>query len=113
MNHLVSVGRASALLIIALLMTAPIRAQDDAASVFKTKCAVCHGPDGSGNTKMGLQLKAADLRSDLVQKQTNDQLTDAITNGKNGKMPPWGETLKPDQIKGLVVYVRSLAGKKK
>jgi len=110
---LVSGSRASCLLIIALLIMAPVRAQDDAASIFKSKCVVCHGADGSGNTKMGMQLKAADLRSDDVQKLTDEQLTDVVTNGKNGKMPAWGEILKPEQIKGLIVYVRSLASKNK
>lgn len=114
MSHgLVSVCRASLFLFIALLMTAPLRADDDAASVFKSKCAICHGADGSGNTKMGMQLKAADLRSDDVQKLSDEQLTDIVTHGKNGKMPAWGEMLKPEQIKGLIVYVRSLSSKKK
>ena len=31
------------------LVSSPTRAQDDAASLFKSKCAACHGADGSGN----------------------------------------------------------------
>jgi mono/diheme cytochrome c family protein len=34
------------------------------------------------------------------------QLTDVITNGKN-KMPKYG-SLPPEQIKGLVAYIRTL-----
>ena len=37
-------------------------------------------------------------------------LTTLIAKGKD-KMPGSEKTLKPDQIKSLVVYVRELAGK--
>jgi mono/diheme cytochrome c family protein len=114
MNHvLVSVNRAGFLLVIGLcLLTAPLHAQNDPASIFKAKCAACHGADGSGNTTMGAQLKTPDQRSEDVQKLTDAELTDVITNGKNGKMPAWGKMLKPDEIKGLVGYIRTLASKK-
>jgi mono/diheme cytochrome c family protein len=100
-------------LVIALyLLTAPLHAQD-AAATFKSKCEMCHGADGSGNTKMGAQLKVVDMRSADVAKLTDAELADIITNGKNGKMPAWGKMLKPDEIKGLVGYVRTLGGKGK
>jgi mono/diheme cytochrome c family protein len=35
------------------------------------------------------------------------QLSDVITNGKS-KMPAYGKSLKPDDIKGLVAYIRTL-----
>ena len=112
-HELVSVRRASFLLFIALLVTVPMRAQqNDVASLFKSKCAICHGEDGSGNTKMGTQMKAADLRADVVQKLTDQELIGIVTNGKNGKMPAWGEMLKPEQIKDLVGHIRILPSKK-
>ena len=45
-----------------------------------------------------------------VQKQSDTQLTEIITNGKN-KMPAYGKSMKPEQIKDLVVYVRALSKK--
>jgi mono/diheme cytochrome c family protein len=36
------------------------------------------------------------------------ELTAITTDGK-GKMPAYGKSLKPDQIKDLVAYIRSLA----
>ena len=88
-----------------------LRAQD-APTLFKTKCAACHGADGTGNTTMGKSLGAKDLGSADVQKQTDAQLTDSITNGMNGgKMPAYKGKLTDDQIKGLVGYIRSLAKK--
>jgi mono/diheme cytochrome c family protein len=82
----------------------------DAAALFKSKCALCHGEDGSGNTPTGKALKAKDLRSDEVQKKSDAELTEVITKGRN-KMPPFGQKLKPEQIQQLVGYIRQL-GKK-
>ena len=100
------------LLAVGFFSAAPLRADGDAASLFKAKCAVCHGADGSGNTAMGKQMQAPDLRSEEVQKQTDAQLIDATTNGKGKKMPAYKGKLTDDQIKQLVAYIREL-GKKK
>jgi cytochrome c6 len=82
----------------------------DAAGLYKSKCAACHGADGKGETAMGKANKLRDLGSADVQKQSDDELTAIISNGK-GKMPAYGKSLKPEQIRDLVAYVRSL-GKK-
>jgi mono/diheme cytochrome c family protein len=82
----------------------PAHAQD-AAGLFKTKCAACHGADGTGSA-MGKKMGAHDFTTAEVQGMSDAQLTDIITNGKN-KMPKYG-SLPPDQIKGLVAYIRTL-----
>jgi mono/diheme cytochrome c family protein len=93
-----------------LAITAPALAQD-AGALFKSKCTVCHAPDGSGSSATGKQLGVTDLRADEVQKQTDAQLSDSITNGKGTKMPAYKGKITDDQIKGLVSYIRSLAKK--
>jgi cytochrome c6 len=80
---------------------------DAGADTFKAKCAACHGPDGSGNTTMGKNLKLQDLGSADVQKQSDDELTTIITKGKN-KMPSYDGKLTKDQISDVVKYIRSL-----
>jgi cytochrome c6 len=95
-----------------LVFTLSARAQEDTAGLFKAKCAACHGADGSGDTPAGKKLGARDLRSDEMQKQTDAQLIDATTNGKNKKMPAYKDKLTDAQIKQLVGYIREL-GKKK
>jgi mono/diheme cytochrome c family protein len=90
--------------------TVPVFAQDGAA-VYKSKCAVCHDADGSGSGAMGKQLGAPDLRSDVVQKKNDAQLTDEISSGVGQKMPSYKGKLTDDQIKGLVGYIRTLAKK--
>lgn len=93
-----------------LVVTAPMYAQDGPA-LYKSKCAVCHDADGSGSGAMGKQLGAPDLRSDVVQKKTDAQLNDEVTNGVGQKMPAYKGKLTDDQIKGLVGAIRGLAKK--
>lgn len=85
-------------------------AAQDAAALYKTKCAACHGVDGKGETSIGKTNKIRDLSSADVQQQSDADLTAIITTGK-GKMPAYGKGLKPDQIKDLVAYIRGLAKK--
>jgi cytochrome c6 len=77
-----------------------------AEATFKAKCAGCHGTDGKGKEA----LKTQDLASTAVQNMSDAELTSIITDGK-GKMPAYGKSLKPDQVKDLVAYIRSLAKK--
>jgi cytochrome c6 len=76
------------------------------AATFKTKCAGCHGADGKGKAA----LKTQDMSSAAVQQMSDAELTAITTDGK-GKMPAYGKSLKPDQIKDLVDYIRSFAKK--
>jgi mono/diheme cytochrome c family protein len=98
---------AIALATLVLVTVSSARADDASEKLYATKCAACHGPDGKGQTAMGKTNKLRDFTSADVQKQSDDELTAIITNGKN-KMPAYGKSLKPDQIKGLVAYIRTL-----
>jgi mono/diheme cytochrome c family protein len=89
----------------------PMRADDASAKLYQTKCVVCHAADGSGSTTVGKNLQIKDLRDSEVQKQTDADLVTVVTKGKN-KMPSYEKSLKAEEIKGLVAYVREL-GKKK
>jgi mono/diheme cytochrome c family protein len=81
---------------------------DSAASIatFRTKCALCHGPDGRGSA-VGRSMNVPDLRSPEVQKLPDAQLTQFISDGKGG-MPSFKSSLSEDQIHGLVTYIHSL-----
>jgi mono/diheme cytochrome c family protein len=94
----------------ALVCSLPARGQNDPVSVYKSKCAGCHGADASGNTPVGKSMKIRDLHSADVQKQTDAQLTDIITGGKS-PMPAYKDKLTAEQIKGLVGYIRELSKK--
>jgi mono/diheme cytochrome c family protein len=77
----------------------------DSAALFKSRCAGCHASDGTGSP-MGKKLGAHDFTSADVQKMSDADLADVITNGRN-KMPKYS-ALKPEGVKGLVGYIRTL-----
>ena len=89
-----------------LLISSPVLAADGAAT-FKTKCAMCHGPDGSGQTPMGKKLGIRALGSADVQKQTDAELGAIITKGKE-KMPSYDGKISAEEISGLVKFIRTL-----
>lgn len=90
-------------------LSAPARADNPGEATYKAKCAMCHGPDGKGETTTGKAMKVKDLASEDIQKQSDAELSDAISKGK-GKMPAY-KTLTAEQVKDLVGYIRSFAKK--
>jgi mono/diheme cytochrome c family protein len=95
---------------VAVAGSAPLAAQDGP-TLYKAKCAMCHGPDGKGETPMGKKLNIRDLGSPEVQKQTDAELTTIMSKGK-GKMPPFEAKLTAEQIGQVLAHIREL-GKKK
>ena len=85
------------------------------ATTFKSKCIVCHGTDGTGNTALGKQLQAANLHSKEVQQKTDAELHKVIHDGQ-ANMPPFGDQLSDEKIDRVIKYIRQLgkaAAKKK
>jgi mono/diheme cytochrome c family protein len=98
-----------------MLVSDPIvRANPDpdsaaANATFRTKCAMCHGQDGAGSA-VGKSMNVPDLRSPVVQKLSDAELAQVISNGKGG-MPPFKGSPSEDQIQDLVTHIRSLQKK--
>ena len=95
-----------AVAVLAFLSTFAI-AQAPGAAAYKKNCVMCHGASGTGKTKMGLTLKAADLTTNDIQSLSDEALAQTLRNGK-GKMPPFEKTLTADEITQVVQYVRTL-----
>ncbi len=101
---------------------APAGAQDlFAAKIsYTTYCAQCHGATGQGNgpsaaTLMPKPRNFSDCK--LMASIPDATLANVIRNGGgvarlNPAMPAWRDVLSPDQIDGLVAYVRTFCGKK-
>jgi mono/diheme cytochrome c family protein len=53
-------------------------------------------------------MKVRSFADPAVVAMSDDEINGVITNGK-GKMPKYGASLKPEQVKALVEYCRSLA----
>ncbi len=94
----------------AIILWGTALAAQDAAATYKAKCSACHGADAKGDTPVGKKMGIKDLASPEVQKLSDDEMAAVIADGKN-KMPSYKKSLKPEQIKELVGYVRSLAKK--
>lgn len=80
---------------------------------FLARCAVCHGNNGDGRSKVGGSLypRATDLRASPTQGLTDGELHYIIENGVQlTGMPAWGhphQELNDDGWK-LVLYIRTL-----
>lgn len=84
----------------------------EARAHFADHCALCHGNDGSGNTRVGRNLypKPPDMRLPATQNLTDGELYYIIHNGvRLTGMPAWGEPDKKDDDSWkLVLFIRHL-----
>ena len=77
---------------------------DGGAATFKSKCAGCHGPDGS---KVIAALGVKPVNTPEVKKMGAAGVGDLVTKGK-GKMPAFAGKLSPEQIHEVSEYVLTL-----
>lgn len=80
--------------------------------VYSNYCVTCHGvtADGNGRAARLYNPRPANLRT---TDKNNDYIELIVRRGgeaigRSSKMPPWGEELTDEQIRDLVVFVRSL-----
>lgn len=99
-------------LAVAVLIAIPVvaAADDDAAMLFKSKCAGCHGATGAGDSPVGKKLGVKPLNAADVQKKTDKDLKKIVTDGQ-GKMPGFKGKIEDAKIEKLVEYIRSLSKK--
>ena len=84
--------------------------------LWRAKCASCHGPDGKGQTEQGKKMAVGDMttaawQGALTDAQVKAAISDGFKRPKNGvtqEMEAYKTKLRPDQIDGLVAYVRGL-----
>jgi mono/diheme cytochrome c family protein len=75
---------------------------EDGATLYKAKCAACHGADAAGKPA----AKIPSLIGDEAKKASDADLTQAIT--EKPKHAGVAKTLTPDQVKMVVSYIRQL-----
>lgn len=81
--------------------------------LYLANCATCHGVDGRGSWRATIFLmRPGDLSDPRMDERSDQYLLALIKNGgatigKPG-MPSFGYHLKDDQIRDLVMYLRTL-----
>ena len=86
--------------------------------LWKSKCSSCHGQDGKAQTEKGKKMKVADYTTAAWQKSKTDAdikkgILDGVKGEKDGAKQEMDgfKDLTPEQVDGLVLFTRSLAGK--
>jgi mono/diheme cytochrome c family protein len=83
----------------------------DAKQLYTESCQVCHRDNGKGGpvTVEGKKLKPADLTAGHSKKHPDDDLAKDISEGSpDDGMPAFKDKLKPEEIKAIVGYIRTL-----
>ena len=72
---------------------------DQGKITFAQKCSHCHGPNMVNSGTITPDLRAfPDDRTRFVT---------TVKQGKNGRMPPWGDVLNDDQLASVWAYLSS------
>jgi mono/diheme cytochrome c family protein len=97
---------------------APTPAPEDTngASLYRTWCAGCHGITGRGDGPNAKALPVPPARhadAATMSQRPDDTLYDTIDGGgaimnRSARMPAFGGSLSPTQIRALVAHIRSL-----
>lgn len=92
--------------VLGLLSAIMVRAQTPGAPVFASNCAGCHGADGRGGEHAPNIATAPE-----VQRLADRDLAGIIRNGISGAGMPAFSSFTPDQVEGVVKYLRILQGR--
>jgi mono/diheme cytochrome c family protein len=95
------------LVLLSMLFCFALRAEDKSAASYRQKCSACHGADGKAQTAAAKSLGVRSFADPEIVKMSDSELSTIIDKGKD-KMPSYGKTMKPDELKAMVAYVRSL-----
>ena len=95
---------------------APASADNNGAALYRTWCAGCHGITGRGDGPNAKALPVPPARhadAATMSQRPDDTLYDTIDGGgaimnRSARMPAFGGSLSPTQIRALVAHIRSL-----
>jgi len=94
----------------------PVAVDTNGARLYATWCASCHGATGAGNGPNAKALPIAPARHNDATRmgaRPDDSLYDTIDGGgaimnRHVRMPAFGGSLTPPQIRALVRHIRTL-----
>jgi mono/diheme cytochrome c family protein len=72
---------------------------DQGKQTFAQKCSHCHGPN---------MVNSGTITPDLRRFPDDEpRFVTTVKQGKNGRMPPWGDILNEEDVSALWAYVSS------
>lgn len=97
-------------------VTPPAPGSSDGAALYARWCASCHGATGKGDGPNAANLPvkpAAHASKEVMSARPDDSLFDTIAAGgavmnRSPRMPAFGATLTPAEIRSLVRHIRLL-----
>ena len=75
------------------------------ASLFRQNCAICHGPEGEGQT-LDDGRAIPNIRDGEHKYKTDEEIYNHIANGGNG-MVPFRDILTEREIRMMVAFVKN------
>lgn len=89
-------------------------------NVYLTYCSRCHGENADGRSKIAAYYrkisapKPANFTIPLIKNRSNEYLESVIKEGGEARslsrfMPPFGQELSEQQVKGLVYFIKKTA----
>ncbi len=94
------------------ILTPAVGGENTGESTYKAQCLKCHGYKGDGHGHADMKIKPADLRSEDVQKKSDEELFNSIAFGVGHKQYAHAfaeRGLDRKQISEVVSYIRTLA----
>ena len=96
--------RSQVVLALVVAMTGAVGFAQASEATYKAKCQSCHGSTGTPNAGMA---KMMNIKAASEYKSSEKDQIDAVADGK-AKMPAFKGKLTDAEIKGAVVYFRTL-----
>lgn len=107
-------GRLGRILVVGALLMAPFgvfAAPAEFAQLYQKFCSACHGEKGDGQSRAvgALNPPPKDFTSPAVQQElSRERMIASVTHGRpDTAMVGWGNKLSPQQIEGVVDYIRA------
>jgi cytochrome c6 len=79
----------------------------DGASLYASKCSICHAKNGAGTPAWRAKGQPDLSTAEWQKTHSDEEIATRIRDGK-GKMPGFGKKLSDEDIKALVRQVRTL-----
>ena len=90
----------------AVLLAGSMCFAEDGAAIYKSKCAMCHGPAGTPSAGIAKMMGIKPVSDPSMKTLTESQIVSVVKNGK-GKMKPIAG-LTDAQVSAVAAYFKSL-----